>query len=447
MTNRRVLFAVAIAVVAVVAILPSANATEISFALRNTKHSGSEPTVGVLPDGTILLQAFGDTLASTDDGATWTVAHTPRTGTFVTADPMLAVDRATGHVVASQLLVASQVISVRDEATGTWTDVVDHAVTGDHQQISSGPWRADSLLPHTYERAYYSCANYVAVTYCSVSRDGGQTWGPNIVAVPGVDPTAKNGVYNVDGLCGGLAARPYVASNGTVYLPRELCGRPVVAVSENEGLTWTVHYVGDAATQTRPLQQSNNPMITSDAAGTMYYAFTGADWVHYVSRSTDGGTTWGTPQNISAPRVRSATFPLVIGGRAGAVATAFVGSENVLPGDDEGTWQGPGEASFNARWHLYVAFSFDADSASPTWTTIKLTPDDDPIWMGCVLRHGTCVDPLISGMADFNGITLTRDGRVAISYTDGCLPGCNSSGQSTSDIAHLAIQTGGPTIG
>jgi hypothetical protein len=68
----------------------------------------------------------------------------------------------------------------------------------------------------------------------------------------------------------------------------------------------------------------------------------------------------------------------------------------------------------------------------------------DPIEIGCIGRHGpNCGN---GNLLDFNGISLSPAGYAVMSYTDGCLAGCDQASRSSSKMVSVAIQTAGPTF-
>lgn len=403
------------------------------FATRDTGYPAGEPTLGILPDDSIVFQAYAKTLKSVDGGRTWVVLHVPPTGDQ-TLDPYVHVDAVTGRIIASQLFVACQLLSISDDGGASWIDAPTQCGTADHQKLGSGPWAEAPTQSPFYERAVYTCVNHVADTACSVSLDGGRVWGPLVTVFPGADPTAEKGV-GAPGVCGGLEGDPVSGPDGTIYVPREYCGRPYVGVSADNGLTWQIHPVVPGA-QTRPIAfGGNNPSVTVAEDGTVFFAWTGADWLHRVARSDDRGETW-TDLGAVSPDILSTTFPLVMAGAKGRVATAYVGTPD--------TDAGPDEAPPEARWYLYVTYALDANALKPRWKTVQVT--GHPVMIGCIGRHGAaCSDPGHDRMLDFNDIALTRTGLVAISYTDSCIaPTCVDSSTSTSNHGMLAIQTRGP---
>ena len=88
-----------------------------------------------------------------------------------------------------------------------------------------------------------------------VSLDGGRTFGP---AVP---------IYNLT-QCGGLHGHVKVAPDGTAYVPNKSCGGGQgVAVSTDNGLTWTVRTVPGSAAG------ASDPSVGIGADGTVYFGY------------------------------------------------------------------------------------------------------------------------------------------------------------------------------
>lgn len=412
----------------------AAQAQDMTFAAHDTGFSSGEPTLGTLADGSIVYQAFHKVIKSTDDGSSWREIHTPPSGE-VSLDPYIHVDGTTGRIFSSQLLGGAQMLSISDDGGATWTEAPTQLGSGDHQKIGSGPW-AGTAGP-AYPRAVYTSLNHVAQTAFATSLDGGVTWGPPVPAFPGYDPEASGGLNGVPGFCGGLEGDPVSGADGTIYLPREYCGRPFLGISHDNGLTWSRVAVADGA-QTRPIGYgANNPSVAVSPDGTLYFVYTGADWRHHLARSFDGGKTW-TDDVTSPPDVLSTTFPEVITGSDGHVAMSYVGTRD--------TDKGPDGAPQTARWHFFITSAFDANSPAPTWQTTQVTPDGDPVMIGCIGRHGGGCSGHAT-MLDFNDLALLPDGRLVGSYVDACLPNsCRDSRTSTADRGHVAVQTGGSTL-
>ena len=80
-----------------------------------------------------------------------------------------------------------------------------------------------------------------------------------------LDPSADDGVDGVAGLCGGLHGHGFVDSKGNVYLPRSYCGRPYLAISRDEGVTWENVLVSKKVGAT-----GNDPNVTVDDKGVIF---------------------------------------------------------------------------------------------------------------------------------------------------------------------------------
>lgn len=409
----------------------AARSTQPTFATYETGFVGGEPTVGVLKDGSIVAQAYHKVVRSSDRGRTWKLLHEAPEASL---DPYIHVDEATGRIFTSQLLGACQSIYISDDNGAAWTPRPTQCGTGDHQKLGSGPWHEDTS--HLYPRNVYSCFNHVSDTACATSLDGANTWLPPVVVFPGVDPTATDGVGGIATFCGGLSGDPVSGPDGTIYLPREYCGRPFVAVSTDDGLTWERRQVA-APSQARPIAfGANNPAVSVAADGTVFYAWTGGDYAHYLSRSRDRGVTWSKPWRLSPPGVGSTTFPVVIAGRAGAVATGFIGTVG-------SAGKNPQDVAKSSRWHLYLATTMNGNATAPTWTTQRVTKD--PVMPGCVGRHAatSCSN---SALLDFNDIALDRSGRIVMSYGDACPKGCREPKAAPDATVGIVVQTGGPSF-
>ena len=403
------------------------NRSRMSFVVRSTGFSGGEPTLTVAKRGSLLVQAFEKTIKSSNRRRTWKEVHVPVSGD-TSLDPYIHGDPKTGRILSSQLLVACQMLSLSDDGGKTWTEVPTACPGGDHQKIGSGPWADPEGKP--YPRAFYTCQNDVGDTACSMSLDGGLTWLPPVVVFPGVDPSANDGVGGVAGICGGLEGDPVSGPDGTIYVPREYCGRPFVAVSRDDGVTWSRHWVARPA-RTLPIAYGgNNPSVAVDKAGTVYYAWTGANWRHYVSYSKNKGKTWSKPIVLSR-RKGSTTFPTIVAGNKNAVATAYIGTPD--------SPKGPDLAPKKARWYLYVSYSYNAGSANARWKTERVSRD--VVQLGCIGRHGAeCPH---GNLLDFIDSVWTKRGRLAVVYADGCAKGCNDYEDSTDSLVKVALQRGG----
>src|SRR4029077_5228901 len=136
-----------------------------------------------------------------------------------------------------------------------------------------GPYRTDASAvppvvppPHpTYPNAIYYCSQDVAASFCARSDNGGQSFGPGVP------------IYNTN-QCGGIHGHVKVAPDGTAYVPNKSCGGGQgVAVSRDDGLTWTVKTVPGSTAG------SWDPSVGLGADGTVYFGWDNGDGHAYVA--------------------------------------------------------------------------------------------------------------------------------------------------------------------
>ena len=390
--------------------------------------------------------------------ATMTVEDASATTSLTSLDAITFTDQHTNRTFVSQLAAACSLFSYSDDAGRTWMPGQGCGVGTvlDHQTVGGGPFHAGSpVLPLTaYPDAVYYCAQDAYNGGCAVSQDGGLTFGTVVPAYNSAanDPDDPDPTIAAEGgACSALHGHLRVGPDGTAYLPIKGCGgtatvdnlsnteffggHPSVSVSKDNGLTYLVHRVdaGDNSDESDPSvapgrgdrfpggrvylgwEDGTNPSATT-------YGTTSAA---KIAVSTDDGTTWSAPVDVSTPLgIHNVQFPEVIAGDDDRAAFAWLGTTAV--GDDQHNgFVGPDGNP--AVWHLYISTTYDGGA---TWSTVDATPND-PVQRGCVDLQGvsnkTATDPDICSqrnLLDFNDITLDRQGRVLVAFADGCTGGC-----------------------
>ncbi|HKP71818.1 MAG TPA: hypothetical protein VJT82_02705, partial [Pyrinomonadaceae bacterium] len=290
----------------------------------------------------------------------------------------------------------------------------------DHQTIGGGPYHAP-LAGGTavYPNAVYYCSQDLVTAFCARSDDGGATYGPTIP------------MYVMT--CGGIHGHVKVAPDGTVYVPHRSCGvNQGVAVSEDNGLTWTARTVADNDPSTSTydsLPGHWDPSVGVGSNGTVYFGYDHQDGTPHVAVSHDRGKTWIDDQNVGVPfNVKDTAFSAVVAGDDNRAAFAFLGANR--PSGSPG-----------AVWHLYIARTFDGGHS---WITTDATPTD-PVQLGGICFEGFGVDACPNGdrnLLDFMDVTVDKEGRVLVGYADGCV-GCTNASGSRSKLATIARQTCG----
>ena len=402
--------------------------------------TGSETLIDAAKDGTLFVSGarpspdFGLVATlhrSRDGGASWDEV-TPRfAGAAATpspVDPILTVDRATGRVFfGAMLLFPSDTCGSvwwSDDAGTTWSP--GQAICGlhppfDHPFIVAAPPRAVATVG--YPNVVHLCINEVTDTLCHRSLDGGLTWSPGTPAFVGVDPQANDGLGGMAGFCGGLAGPVRAGPDGVLYLPRNYCGRPYVAVSRDDGTTWTTVRVSAKDALNGP-----DPSLAADAAGGVHYAWLDGAGTLWLAASRDQGATWGEPQRVSPAGV-TAHHPALAAGD-GELLLGFLGTADLPDGFLDPEFRKPEQerdpdgASMKAAWRPWLARG----------------PVDGPL----EAARGDAVGPLVrglcdprycsGGMADYDGATLTPAGDGYATYTDWCPGACKGPGGAAKDV-------------
>ncbi|PYL24811.1 MAG: hypothetical protein DMF44_04010 [Verrucomicrobia bacterium] len=265
---------------------------------------------------------------------------------------------------------------------------------------------------------------------CSRSDDGGLTYGPSIPMYVGTQ-------------CGGLHGHVKVAPDGTVYVPNRDCsGTQSVVVSEDNGVTWAIRPVNTCTYAAKPslIGQGDDPALSIDASGRVYFTFSNFGTSAGVAVSEDKGNTWRNMFDVGAAYgVHNVAFPTATAGDAGRAAVAFYGSTT-----PNGTSTGnSNDTTFTGVWHLYVAHTFDGGN---TWTVSDATPTM-PMQRGGLLRGGGA--DTVRNLCDFFDITTDAQGRVLVGYDNGCAGGpCSQAlptahGNAYSVAATIARQSSG----
>ena len=379
-----------------------------------------EPSIGAnWNSGTITYQndletlfvTFDDSGSLTNPKATW-VNRPAKISILVDSDPILFTDHFTNRTFVSSLTLLSPNTAKNaytDDDGLTWVQTQTGGIASavDHQTIGGGKFHAPLVPPPApaYQNAVYYCSQDIAFASCALSVDGGVTYGP---AVP---------MYALT-VCGGLHGHVKVSPvDGTVYIPNRSCsGVQSIVVSEDNGSTWTVRNVKTLTQSAAPstVGQGDDPALSIDNAGNLYFAFSNFGTQAGVAVSSDKGVTWTKMYDVGATYgLKNVCFPAATAGDAGRAAVTFYGS--VTP--NGGTHGSSNDGTFDGVWHLYVAHTFDQGN---TWTTTDVTPQM-PMQRSGLLRGGGA--DAWRNLADFYDITTDKDGRVLVGYSNGCAGG------------------------
>jgi hypothetical protein len=250
---------------------------------------------------------------------------------------------------------------------------------------------------------------------------------------------AASPMYNLT-QCFGLHGHVKVAPDGTAYVPNKGCGAPEcgivsstagpnchrgLVVSRDNGLTWTVHSIPDSHDK---YLAGGDPSVAIGSKGTVYFGYDDRSGRPKVAVSHDQGQHWSPSVDVSNGfAIANTEMPVIVAGDDDRAAFAFMGSP--YPGQDQ-------DGGFLGTWYMYVSFTYDGGK---TWHTVNATPGK-PIQRGCIEFDADCpgggsAPEDCSGpphslcqnqrnLLDFNDVTIDREGRVLVAYTNGCTGRC-----------------------
>lgn len=417
-----------------------------------------EPTLGVTKTNNAFYTAFQtntriEVMRSTNGGRKWEMVSPKlpngRNAQVISFDPYLWVDEKTSRVFTIDLMVACSWFSYSDDEGESWTTnpLACGVPVNDHQSLFGGP---PAVSPTTvYPSIVYYCFNNLGASVCSKSLDGGLSFVPTgSPAFVGYTP-ASEGDERVPGFCGGLHGHGHVGSDGIVYLPRGYCGQPWLAISSNEGATWTRVQVADNG------MSHHEAGVATDKKGNIYYTWVADDRLPYLAISRDGGESWSKPAMIAPPGVNEGNLPGIDVGGVGKLAIVYMGTTN-SPGRPFPTPTPPPDRPIcdtqlpcpdppeykKTTWNGYMTITDNALSKRPLFYSATVNHPKDP------LKRGTCGPGRCgSTILDFLDIVVSPRGRVWAAFVDACTLACEEpGGQDGGNEAVVGRLVSGPKL-
>lgn len=396
-----------------------------------------EPTLGLDPSGAVYYAAAGfnnvglagtQVMRSDDKGKSWENTSPrvlDRNTMPLSLDPYVWVDENidgdNARIFTIDLTVACSYMSFSDDGGESWitNPLACGRPVNDHQTLFGGP-PADSQMIG-YPNVLYYCWNDVASSACSKSIDGGLTFRPTgTPAFEGYEPGNEDQGFGLDGFCGGLHGHGAVGPDGSVYLPREYCGKPLLAISRDEGVTWDVVEISKVRSISQPKEGAGHPSIAADKKGNLFYVWIGAkDRLPYMSVSRDKGETWSKAVVVGPPALKESNLPQVDARGVGKVAIVYYASEN--------SPYPRCKAECNSQdyqpvtWNAYLTITGNALSKRPLFFTGVVNHKRDP------LIRARCGPGRCHWAYDFIDVEIGRDGIAYGAFVDGCMDVCAES--------------------
>jgi hypothetical protein len=369
-----------------------------------TGYGTSESSLGIASDGSVFVApaytAGGNGVAvSRDEGATWQalIPKFPQGGGHGRVQPFFYLDPATNRMFFATTHTGSGFdLSWSDDAGKTWNYELISADAQDWIKIFAGPPPAGGSAPAGYANVLYTSAPspistpsggiYPPPDHQAIYRslDGGVTWtsvgGSNLTLDPTKEVTAgladattcpsTEWVIFGDGVVG---------ADGAIYIGYRMCTELAIAISKDEGATWSSVVVPGSILPSftsfaSPLTTQNlltSEPIAVDASGNLYAIWNDSAGLVRMSVSKDHGVTWSGGGGgdagsdaivVSAPGVETTVLSGITVKSPGTIAIAYFGST-------DGT-----------RFNGYLAESTDALDPAPTFWSATVNDPSEPLF-------------------------------------------------------------------
>jgi hypothetical protein len=185
-------------------------------------------------------------------------------------------------------------------------------------------------------------------------------------------------------------------ANGYVYISHENSNAMYVSRSTDGGTTWTTHLV-DGLTGHGHLF---DPVKVGDD-GTVYTAWSDDRHIYY-SYSGDHGDTWSVPAIVENPdSTLTNVFPWLEAGSAGRVDFVWYGTQS--------------QNTSAAEWNVYFAQCLNANSANPVMSQQRIS---DHVIHGSNISEGGLTGSANRNLGDYFQVAYDPQGAAVVSFAD-----------------------------
>jgi hypothetical protein len=399
-----------------------------------TGFSSSETSLAVLDDGSVLvapvITAEGTGVLRTKDRAqSWEVLLPGKLGgaNHDRVQPYMYFDPTTQRVLFATAAGAANAgfsLSLSDDAGSSWRPTTVGSGTLDWVKIFSGP-PAGTGYPNTLYASSPAPISTAFADHQQVQRslDGGETWTTvdnDMLSLKAEDNGCEDGEWVIYG-------SGVVAADGSVYLGFRRCTRLGLAVTRDQGATWTVRdipgaslvkYEGLLSHTELPNLMVAEPLAV-DTDGNLYAVWNDEKDVLRMAISRDRAETWSAPVAVAPPGVTHTVFADIAVKAPGVLALAYYGSED-------------GGLTYNA----YASESLDGLSTVPSFRGARLNPPaGEPLFAeGFDIGYSE----ILSGgdLVEMVRVAYAPNGDIWTSFTKDMCPGQDRSHCTWDPAAH-----------
>jgi hypothetical protein len=336
-------------------------------------------------------------------------------GPVTSFDPYLLVDPRTKRIFDTNFAgngsFECHTLSYSDDNGSDWTTNTFCGDGFDAGTLGVGP----PVYSHTvgYPNVVYYCAGASLGTeppptssVCFKSLDGGNSF------------AAVTSPYPTEGAADKFASwsgPPVVGPGGTLYVSKRYAGEPQIAISHDEGNSWTrVQVAGNGSA-------SAANRVAVDGAGNLYYTWIAANHMPYLSTSRNGGATWSAPLALAPPGVSETATPAVAAdsssGRAAVVYLASTNSPGApyYPYCMEFLEPCPEGAYAGTTWNGYMTVIENPLGSRRRLQTATVDPPTEPLFVGGCSAEGGC-----KANMDFLDVKFDAAGDPWGAFVDDC---------------------------